>query len=128
MTWPWASVMLTSVLLKVAKILAMPLLMFFAPLALTIFLPAKSSASNSAAVGAATLTGAAPATSAVFGVSAEGAASPAWAAPFLGARAGCASAPAFAAGFSAAASALPSFLGFDFFFVSSAIFKLRVEG
>jgi len=41
------------VLLKVARIFAMPEPIFFAPLALTIFLPAISSASNSAAVGAA---------------------------------------------------------------------------
>src|ERR1035437_5846322 len=54
MTCPCMSVMLTRVLLNVARMLAMPLTIFFEPLALTIFLPAMSSASNSAAVGAAT--------------------------------------------------------------------------
>src|ERR1051325_11427702 len=45
--------MLTSVLLKVARIFAIPTAMFLAPLALMIFLPARSSAKSSAAVGAA---------------------------------------------------------------------------
>src|SRR2546425_12545037 len=71
MTWPCMSVMLTRVLLKVARMLATPLMMFLAPLALMIFLPAKSSASNSAAVGAAA-TGAGAAPSAGFAASAGG--------------------------------------------------------
>src|SRR5437867_4177720 len=58
---PCMSVMATIVLLNVARMFAMPDAIFFAPLALMIFLPADSSASNSAAVGAAgAATGAAP--------------------------------------------------------------------
>src|ERR1017187_4471119 len=129
MTCPCMSVMLTSVLLKVARMLATPLTMFLEPLALTIFLPARSSASNSAAVGAATAaTGAAP--SAGLGASAAGPApSATGAAPFFGALAGAASPSGLAAGLSgdlaAAASGfvpgLPSFFGAGFFFVSSAM-------
>src|SRR5438093_13394478 len=108
MTWPCMSVMLTRVLLKVARMLATPLMMFLAPLALMIFLPAKSSASNSAAVGAAA-TAAAP--SAGFGASATAAgASGPWARVFLAPLAGAVSAAALAAGFSAWAAALASFL------------------
>src|SRR5208283_948159 len=46
------SVMVTLVLLKVARMLAMPTAIFLEPLALMIFLALASSASNSAAVGA----------------------------------------------------------------------------
>src|SRR5208283_5450291 len=97
--------MLTIVLLKVARMLAMPLTIFFAPLALTIFLPARSSASNSAAVGAATAaTGTAP--SAGLGASAAGTApSAAGAPPFFGALAGGASPTGLVAGLSAGLSA-----------------------
>src|SRR5256885_12580851 len=49
---PCMSVMVTWVLLKVAKMLAMPTAIFFAPFALMIFLALGSSPSNSAAVGA----------------------------------------------------------------------------
>src|SRR5437773_2538425 len=51
-TLPCTSVIVTCVLLKVARMLATPVVMFFEPLALMIFLAAASSASNSAAVGA----------------------------------------------------------------------------
>src|ERR1035441_11132921 len=72
--------MLTIVLLNVARMLAMPLSILFAPLALTIFLPARSSASNSAAVGAAVAaTGIAP--SAGLGASPAGAPTSAAGAP-----------------------------------------------
>jgi len=54
-TLPCMSVMVTLVLLNVAKMLAMPTAIFLAPLALMIFLALASSASNSAAVGAAAL-------------------------------------------------------------------------
>src|SRR6185369_15813320 len=112
--------MVTCVLLKVARIFAMPVEIFLAPLALTIFLPARSSASNSAAVGAAAATGASGAF-AVASAAAAGAAAPAsGAAAFL---AGFSSA-GLAAGFSAAAaSGLPSFFGALFFLGSSAIEK-----
>src|ERR1043166_6233802 len=107
------SVMLTRVLLKVARILATPLTMFFAPLALVIFLPAKSSARSSAAVGAATA-GAAP--SAGLGAAAFFEGLPAGASPV-----------ALAAGLSAA-SGLPSFLGAFFgFSFSSAIRTYRTN-
>src|ERR1035441_9629020 len=99
MTCPCMSVMLTRVLLKVARMLATPLTMFLEPLALTIFLPARSSASNSAAVGAATAaTGAAPSA----GLAGDLAAA--------------------ASGF---VPGLPSFFGAGFFFVSSAMGLLR---
>src|SRR2546429_607623 len=112
--------MLTRGLLKVARMLAMPTEIFLAPLALTIFLPAMSSASNSAAVGAATAaTG--PVASAGLGASAPGAAPSAGAAPFFWPLAGAASpGAALAAGFSAAPSAF-SFFGADFFLGSSGI-------
>src|SRR5207245_1948160 len=100
-TWPCISVMLTRVLLKVARILATPLMMFLAPLALMIFLPAKSSARSSAAVGAATAGGA---PSAGLGASAPAAAAPpsGAGAPFLGPLPEGASPPAaLAAGLSA---------------------------
>src|SRR5437870_2142098 len=99
------SVMLTRVLLKVARMLAMPLLIFLAPLALTIFLPAISSASNSAAVGAATAAAGAPGTagSPGLGASAAGAApSAGGAVAFFGPFAGASSLGAFAGCFSAA--------------------------
>src|SRR5262245_30996143 len=111
MEWPCMSVMVTIVLLKVARIFAMPVVIFFAPLALTIFLPAMSSASNSAAVGAAA-TGAAPGTAASAGLapSATGAVTPASAgAAFLGALVFSDFSAGALAGLSAA-SALPSFL------------------
>src|SRR5690348_17807856 len=50
--FPCISVMVTWVLLKVARMFATPTAIFFAPLALTIFFPADSSAKRSAAVGA----------------------------------------------------------------------------
>src|SRR5213594_1543926 len=112
--------MLTRVLLKVARIFATPLTIFFAPLALMIFLPAKSSASNSAAVGAAA-TGAGAAPSAGLAASAGGAGaapSAAGAAPFRGGLAGCESPAGLAAAFSAEAWGLASFLGAAFFFSS----------
>src|SRR6476646_5269126 len=102
------SVMLTKVLLKVARMFAMPLLMFLAPLALIIFLPAISSASSSAAVGAAA---GAPATaSGALGASATGVAAspPGAAAGFFGLFGAWPSAAGFPAGFSAA-SGLDSF-------------------
>src|SRR5207302_8657251 len=51
-TLPCMSVIVTCVLLNVARMLATPDVMFFDPLALMIFLAAASSANNSAAVGA----------------------------------------------------------------------------
>src|SRR2546426_4826688 len=123
--------MLTNVLLNVARILAMPLMMFLAPLALTIFLPANSSASNSAAVGAAAGTPAAGAASVALTPSAAaGWPSPPAAGAFLplaGAPSLVCLEPAFAAasGF-ASVSALASFFGEGFFF-SSAI-KNRTDG
>jgi len=124
---PCMSVMETRVLLKVARMLAIPVLIFLAPLALTIFLAAASSPSNSAAVGAVPAVGSA-------GLAGSGAASPG-AAFFAGALAGRASPAAFAdaagawpAGAAASgageagASGLASFLGAVFFgFASSAI-------
>src|SRR5271163_2999976 len=103
------SVMVTLVLLKVAKMLAMPTAIFLAPLALMIFLELASSASNSAAVGAETAaTGAAGA--------------PASAAGFFGSAPGASGAPGFLA--VSAPSGLPSFLGAGFLvFVSSAIME-----
>src|SRR5215469_11513555 len=114
------SVMVTIVLLKVARMFAMPLVMFLAPLALTIFLPARSSASNSAAVGAAA-TAATPAAapSAGFGASPGVPASAGAAAGFLDALALSGFSAVALAGFSAAASGLASFLGADFFFSSA---------
>src|SRR5438105_3873273 len=119
------SVMLTRVLLKVARMLAIPLRMFLAPLALMIFLPAISSASNSAAVGAATAGApAAGAPSAVFGGSATGASPSVTAgAVFFGAL-GPGVAP-LGAVFSPD-SAFGSFFGAGFFF-SSAMDTLMVE-
>src|SRR5579884_1177489 len=104
--------MLTCVLLNVARMFAMPVEMFFAPLALMIFFPLRSSASNSAAVGAAAAT-AAP--SAGFGAAASG--TPSAGAAFLG------FAPSAGAAFavSATPSGLASFFAAGFFFVSSAI-------
>src|SRR6185295_4907412 len=51
------SVIVTWVLLNVARMFAMPTVIFFACLALMIFLPALSSPSSSAAVGAVAATG-----------------------------------------------------------------------
>src|SRR6266478_4700764 len=120
MTCPCMSVMLTSVLLKVARMLATPLTMFLAPLALMIFLPAISSASNSAAVGAAGAAAGTPASAGLAGASAVGGApSGAGGTPFRDALAGCASPAGVAAAFSAATSGFASFLGF--FLGSSAI-------
>src|SRR5216117_915611 len=97
------SVMLTRVLLKVARMLAMPLTMFFAPLALTIFLPAMSSANNSAAVGAATVAPAGAAVSATAGAATPAAGAPGSAgAAFLGGFSAAGLAPF--SGFSAEAS------------------------
>src|SRR4051812_30817430 len=114
--------MVTIVLLNVARMLAMPVTMFFAPLALTIFLPAMSSARSSAAVGAAASAAGAPSTPAGAGVgaapSAVGAAPCAGAAffaPFSPAALGALSA------LSADASGLASFSFFAGFFFSSAI-------
>src|SRR6185437_2791246 len=109
---PCMSVIVTCVLLNVARMFAMPTEIFLAPLALTIFLPAKSSASNSAAVGAEPATGAAPSA----GLAAGASAAPAAAGAFFALVSSAA-----LAGFSAAApSGLPSFFGAGFFF-SSAI-------
>src|SRR5579859_4715245 len=133
-TCPCMSVMLTWVLLNVARIFAIPLTMFLAPLALTIFLPAKSSASNSAAVGAAAAAGAAPSAGAAAGASAAAAGAPAGAAPSAAAGAaaflpfGAAASPVdLAAGFSPAASGFASFLGAAFFGFSSAIVLNQLE-
>src|ERR1041385_4507743 len=116
------SVMLTRVLLKVARMFATPLVIFFPPFALMIFLPARSSASSSAAVGAATA-GAAPSTGLGASAAAAGAVSAgAGAAPFFPALAGAASPAGFPAGFAAVVS-LASFLGF---FFSSALDYLIV--
>src|SRR6185436_13591936 len=117
-TLPCMSVIETCVLLNVARMFATPVMMFLAPLALTIFLAFGSSPSSSAAVGAAT-TGAAPGSPGL--ASAAGAAAPSAAAAafaFFG-LAGAAS-PA-AAG--ALASALSSFFAAGFFF-SSAILQI----
>src|ERR1043165_4972849 len=96
---PCMSVMLTCVLLNVARMFATPTLMFFEPLALTIFLPARSSPSNSAAVGALPATGPSAAGLASTGAAAGAASVAAVAAvfSFLGALGAL-------AGFSAAAS------------------------
>src|ERR1017187_8787476 len=106
------SVMLTCVLLNVARMFAMPTEMFFAPLALTIFLPARSSARSSAAVGAEPAAGVAA--SEAFGASAVGPAAPAALGGPL--RCGLVSSADFAT-----ASGFASLLEADFFFVSSAI-------
>src|SRR5450432_2780143 len=107
MRFPCASVIVTCVLLNVARIFAMPATTFLACLALMTFFALASSPKSSAAVGAATATG----------VSA-GLVSPAEASA-VGA--------AFLAGFSpaglAAPSGLASFFGADFFLGSSAIQK-----
>src|SRR5947207_15207111 len=50
--FPCVSVIVTCVLLNVARMLAIPTVIFFAPLARTIFLALASYPSNSAAVGA----------------------------------------------------------------------------
>src|SRR5215472_2047173 len=124
MTWPCMSVILTRVLLKVARIFAMPVTMFLEPLALTIFFPARSSASSSAAVGAAAAAGAAP--SAALGASPTAAAAVAAFLDALGA--GWPSPADLTAGFSAPAAASGfSFLGAAFFFVSSAIASVKVD-
>src|SRR5260370_6691142 len=98
----------------------MPTVMFLAPLVLMIFLPAISSASNSAAVGAATPTpaGAAAAPSAGLGAASPGGAPSACAGGFFEPFAGCASPAGFAAGFSRAAS---GFLCAGFFFSSCVL-------
>src|ERR1041385_5174666 len=72
-TLPCISVMETCVLLKVARMFAMPMEMFLAPLALTIFLAFGSSPSNSCAVGAAAATGAPSAAGAAAGGGGAGA-------------------------------------------------------
>src|SRR6202167_2390870 len=111
-TLPCMSVIVTLVLLNVARILAMPTEMFLEPLALMIFLALASSASNSAAVGADGAATTAPGTAAAdashSGFQRAGAA-------FL---AGLAAASGAAA--SAAAAGLPSFLGADFFGLGSS--------
>src|SRR5882757_5916121 len=96
MRLPCASVMVTCVLLNVARILAMPEETFLACFALTIFLALTSSPKSSAAVGAAM----------VAGVSA------------IAAVAGEAGLPA------ASAAGFASFLGADFFLISSAIIAI----
>src|SRR6266567_2644208 len=111
--------MLTRVLLNVARMLATPLVMFLAPLALMIFLVARSSASSSAAVGAAP-----PATapSTGLGAAAAGATPPAAATSVLFALwPGCESGPGLAAGLSVAAGEPGSFLAAGFFLVSPGI-------
>src|SRR4051812_5761795 len=110
--FPCMSVIVTWVLLKVARMLATPTAMFLAPLALTIFFPADSSANRSAAVGAL------PAT--ISPGAALGASAPS------GALAGAAlgAAPS-AAGAAAALAGLSAFGSFAFFgFASSAIKNL----
>src|SRR6478609_6215539 len=109
MRLPCMSVIVTCVLLNVAEMFAMPVEMFLACFALTIFLAFASSPSSSAAVGVAT-TGAPVAST--LAASAAGAA----AAPFLGLVSSAA-----LAGFSAAASGFASFAGAAFFLISSAI-------
>src|SRR5688500_16643707 len=101
--------------------LAMPVLMFLDPLALTIFLAFASSPSNSAAVGA---TPAAGTASAAPGAAAglPSAPSPGAAAFFArGAFASLVSAAGFASAAGAAAPSAASFLGAFFGFVSSAM-------
>src|SRR6266496_3639331 len=89
-TLPCMSVMVTWVLLNVARMLATPVLMFFEPLALMIFLPAASSANNSAAVGATgAAVGAAPGAASGALPAAPASAGPG---PFRGALAGFVSA------------------------------------
>src|SRR5438046_9881758 len=111
---PCMSVIVTCVLLKVTRILAMPEVIFFEPLALMIFLAAASSASNSAAVGA---TGAA--------AGEAGAPSPALAGSvasvFLAGLADLGSVvAAFGASIPAAPSGLPSFFTTGFFDLGSS--------
>src|SRR5881394_3857563 len=106
---PCMSVIVTCVLLNVARMCATPVEMFLACLALMIFLALGSSANSSAAVGAAT-TGAGAAGSPALGAS-----------PGLPGAAFCGSTGALASAFSAA-GALGSFGAFSFLgFVSSAI-------
>src|SRR6188508_3163250 len=109
------SVIATCVLLNVARMLAIPTEIFFAPLTLMIFFAFGSSASNSAAVGAA---GAATGSAVAAGLAPSGAAPSAFS--FFAGLACPSAAGAFAV-FSAA-SGFASFLGAAFFgFVSSAI-------
>src|SRR5439155_14759263 len=112
--------MLTRVLLNVARMLATPLVMFLAPLALIIFLVARSSASTSAAVGAAPPE-TAPSTG--LGAGAAGATPPAAAATsvLFALWPGCESGPDLAAGLSVAAGEPGSFLAAGFFLVSPGI-------
>src|SRR5437762_10941540 len=124
---PCMSVMVTWVLLNVARMLATPDVMFFDPLALMIFLAAASSANNSAAVGA---TGVAAAAAGAAG----GAAFPASAvsaAPgdFFGALAALGSAAALGASAAGAVSGLVSFFAAGFLgLVSSAIKQNPISG
>src|SRR5258708_2078679 len=110
--------MLTWVLLKVARIFAIPVEIFFEPFALMIFLAFGSSASNSPAVGATPAGGAVGAAAAPGAVGAASAVAPAGAAfSFL---------TGFAAFSSVAAAAgFASFFGAAFFLGSSAIIKIN---
>src|SRR5258708_5356327 len=123
MTLPFASVIETMVLLKVAAMFAMPEVMFFEPLALRTLIEARSSLRRSSAV-------AALATPPTISTGAAGTASAAGAFGFFslpglaGASAGAAAAaPALAAG---AAAAGWAFFGAFFFF--GAGFSSDIEG
>src|SRR5439155_5429835 len=122
-TLPCWSVMVTCVLLKVAKMLAIPVVIFLEPLALMIFFAAASSASNSAAVGAAgAVAGAAGRASAVLATSEAAAAG----AAFLGALAVLASGAALGASAAPGVSGLASFFTAGFLgLVSSAINEIQ---
>src|SRR6266536_125959 len=118
-TFPCMSVIVTCVLLNVAKMLATPVVIFFDPLALMIFLPAASSSNNSAAVGAAgAAAGTAGPPSAVLTASAVSGV-------FLGCLADVASAGPLGAGAAPAPSGVPSFFTAGFWgLVSSGINRI----
>src|ERR1039458_7954076 len=125
-TLPCMSVMVTLVLLKVARMLAIPTVMFLAPLALMILRALASSPSNSAAVGAETAatkptTGAAPGAPGAPGAAGAAAglslASPGAAAALSLPSAGASAPVDFLGGWEplgAWPSGLPSFLGAGF--------------
>ena len=129
-TLPCISVMLTLVLLKVAKILAMPTAMFFEPLALTIFLALGSSPSNSAAVGAGGMTGSAvlPASAAAGAPAAAGALAAAGAPAAAGALAGAASFFAASSAPAGGASGLCFFSGAGFLGCCSSAIVQKISG
>src|SRR5690348_5762705 len=113
MTLPFASVMETMVLLKVAAMFAMPELMFFEPLALRTLIEASSSFRRSSAVAA---FGTPPTSSTGLASAAGAAASPSAGLAVFGALAGLASAAGAAAPSAAGAAFFGSFsfLGADF--------------